>query len=227
MKLNNLNQIVSFALICYALGMVSSPVLQKQAEINFRSYFDSLQIKPNPVAGKKALFIGDSHTSAYGWGWQDKLCQKTGMKPTNTAMVGKQTDWMMTRLKKYGDSTYSYCFIYGGGNDIAAGVSPQKIYRNISYMVSYAEELGMQPVVITGSDPSLVIKPVSGHWRRYINNKAKLQNLLADSLQGAVVIDVRDIIEKRDCADFLCHMKMSGHEKISNRVINKMGFVKI
>jgi hypothetical protein len=227
MKLNNLSQIVVLSLVCYALGVVSSPVLHRQTEINIRAYFDSIQITPNRVAGKKALFIGDSHTSAYGWGWQDMICQKTGMKLTNTASVGKQTSWMMTRLKKYADSSYTYCFIYGGGNDVAAGVPPRQIYQNISKMVSYAEEIGMQPVVITGSDPSVVIKPVSGHWKRYIQNKSVLQQLMVDSLQGAVVIDVRDIIEKKDCADFLCHMRMSGHQKISDRVIQRMGFVKI
>jgi lysophospholipase L1-like esterase len=149
------------------------------------------------------------------------------MKLKNTAVVGKQTNWMSGRLKYYADTTYSYCFIYGGGNDIAAGVGPRKVYSNISAMVSYCEQLNITPVVITGSDPEVVISPVSNHWKNYIRNKSKLQSLLVDSLQGAYVIDVRDIIEKKDCADFLCHMKKSGHRKISDRILKRMNFQEI
>jgi hypothetical protein len=94
-------------------------------------------------------------------------------------------------------------------------------------MVSYCEELNITPVVITGSDPEVVISPVSNHWKNYIRNKSKLQSLLVDSLQGAYVIDVRDLIEKKDCADFLCHMKKSGHHKISDRILKRMNFQEI
>ena len=229
MKYNNLYYVVLFSIISYAFGVVSSPVLHRVGLENLRHKLDSISRPSGPinVKGEKALFIGDSHTSAYGWGWQDMLCQRTGMKLKNTAVVGKQTTWMSGRLKYYADTTYSYCFIYGGGNDIAAGVGPRKVYSNISAMVSYCEELNITPVVITGSDPEVVISPVSNHWKNYIRNKSKLQSLLVDSLQGAYVIDVRDLIEKKDCADFLCHMKKSGHRKISGRILKRMNFQEI
>ena len=35
------------------------------------------------VKGKKALFIGDSH-SAYDYGWQYQVCHKTGMEILKT-----------------------------------------------------------------------------------------------------------------------------------------------
>ena len=229
MKTSNLYYIVLFSVISYTFGVMSSPVLYEAGLKDLRLALDSISKPTGPVnvSGKKALFIGDSHTSAYGWGWQDMLCQRTGMKLKNTAVVGKQTTWMSGRLKYYADTTYSYCFIYGGGNDIAAGVGPRKVYSNISAMVSYCEELNITPVVITGSDPEVVISPVSNHWKNYIRNKSKLQSLLVDSLQGAYVIDVRDLIEKKDCADFLCHMKKSGHRKISGRILKRMNFQEI
>jgi ribonuclease BN (tRNA processing enzyme) len=37
------------------------------------------------VKGKKVLYIGDSHTT-YAYGWQDRLCRRTGMTYLNTAV---------------------------------------------------------------------------------------------------------------------------------------------
>ncbi len=92
---------------------MSSPVLHRVGLENLRQKLDSISRSSGPinVKGEKALFIGDSHTSAYGWGWQDMLCQKTGMKLKNTAVVGKQTNWMAGRLRYFADTSYSYCFI--------------------------------------------------------------------------------------------------------------------
>ena len=179
---------------------MSSPTIGRVESENTRQKLDFVSRLSGSirVKGKKALFIGDSHTSAYGWGWQDMLCEETGMKIKNTAVSGKQTNWMISRLKYYADTTYSYCFIYGGVNDIAAGVGPAKVYSNIFTMVSYCQDLKITPVVITGSDPGVVMSPVSSHWKNYIRNESKLQSLLVDSLKGVYVIDVRNIIEKKD-----------------------------
>lgn len=228
MRPSNLYFIVAFSLVFFNL-VVIWPLLQKDSLADQLVKLDLIAKTQDPenVRGKKVLFIGDSHTSAYGWGWQDMICQRTGMHLKNTASVGKQTNWMAEKLKKHADTSYDYCFIYGGGNDIAAGVGSRKVFSNISTMVSYCQELNITPVVITGANPSVVIDPVSNQWKLYIKNKSILQNFLLDSLQGAYVIDIRDIIEKKDCADFLCHMKKSGHSKISNRVIKTMNFQEI
>ena len=50
------------------------------------------------VKGKKALFIGDSHSAA-DYGWQHQVCKKTGMTYLNTAVGGKQTAWMLQEAK--------------------------------------------------------------------------------------------------------------------------------
>jgi hypothetical protein len=228
MRPSKLYFIVALSLVFFNF-VVILPFFQKDSLEDLIIKLDLIANSQGPenVSGKKALFIGDSHTSAYGWGWQDMICKRTGMQLKNTASVGKQTSWMADRLKNYADTTYEYCFIYGGGNDIAAGVGPRKVYSNISVMVSYCQELKITPVVITGADPSIVIDPVSPQWKLYIKNKSILQSFLVDSIQGAYVIDIRDIIEKQDCADFLCHMKKSGHRKISNLVIKSMNFQEI
>jgi len=86
------------------------------------------------VRGKKALFIGDSHTAA-DYGWQYQVCKKTGMIMQNTAVGGKQTAWMLEVAKLNLSSNYDYCFIYGGANDMAGNREPMKSVRNIQRIV--------------------------------------------------------------------------------------------
>jgi len=65
------------------------------------------------VKGKKALFIGDSHSAA-DYGWQHQLCKKTKMTYLNTAVGGKQTAWMVEQARAKVTEYFDYCFIYGG-----------------------------------------------------------------------------------------------------------------
>ena len=77
------------------------------------------------VRGKKALFIGDSHTAA-DYGWQHQVAKKTGMSYLNTAVGGKQTGWMLEQAKQKVTEYFDYCFIYGGANDMAGNRPPIK-----------------------------------------------------------------------------------------------------
>ena len=63
------------------------------------------------VRGKKALFIGDSHTAA-DYGWQHQVCKKTGMSYLNTAVGGKQTGWMLEQAKQKVTEYFDYCFVF-------------------------------------------------------------------------------------------------------------------
>ena len=63
-------------------------------------------------------------------------------------------------------------------------------------------------------------------WKKYCDEKAKLQQMLLDSLPGVKIIDTREIIAKQDCSDFLCHMKLSGQKKIADKVVSEMNFKK-
>ena len=212
--------LILFGLLCFSAGVSSAP--------NFRHVLD-LSVFSNgeeDASGKRALFVGDSHTSAYGWGWQDQVCNQTGMKCVNTASPGKKTSWMAWKLDSHADSTFSYCFIYGGGNDIAAGIPNRKILSNFRAMVNHCQRLRIEPIIITGADPKKVISSQAPFWKKYCDEKAKLQQMLLDSLPGVKIIDTREIIAKQDCADFLCHMKLSGQKKIADKVVAEMNFKK-
>jgi hypothetical protein len=213
--------LIIFGLLSFAAGVSSAPTFHQTIKLTFHPE------EPLDVRGKKALFVGDSHTSAYGWGWQDQVCNHTGMVCKNTAAPGKQTNWMAWKLDTYADSSYSYCFIYGGGNDVAAGVPNSKILQNFRAMISHCQRLRIEPIVITGADPTRVISPSTTYWKNYCSQKSKLQQMLVDSLPGIVVIDTRKAIDKSDCADFLCHTKAPGQRKIAQEVIAQLDFKKV
>jgi len=181
---------------------------------------------PTIVLNKKSLIIGDSH-SAFSKGWQTFLSEWTGMEITNTAVEGKTTSWMKRRLIQNIDSTYEYCFIFGGGNDASSSIPPQEIFRNIEQMVEICLDFGVKPVVILGTSTDKVLNSNSSKWREYARIKTEYQNLLVSDLKGAQIIDTRDLIERSDCADFLCHMQISGHKKVAEKVIQDLNLYQI
>ena len=175
------------------------------------------------VNGKKVLFIGDSHT-AYSNGWQDRLCRRTGMTYLNTAVGGKQTQWMVGEARQKITNYFDYCFIYGGANDMAGNRSPMKSVKNVQIIVDLCIKAHVKPIVVTGFDPITCID-VRGRdvYRGYPQRYARFQQLLVDSIRGATVVKTH-YISRTDCGDFLCHMAASGHRKMADSIIKTMKF---
>ena len=175
------------------------------------------------VNGKKVLFIGDSHT-AYSNGWQDRLCRRTGMTYLNTAVGGKQTQWMVGEARQKITNYFDYCFIYGGANDMAGNRSPMKSVKNIQTIVDLCIKAHVKPIVVTGFNPITCID-VRGRdvYRGYPQRYARFQQLLVDSIKGATVVKTH-YISRTDCGDFLCHMAASGHRKMADSIIKTMKF---
>jgi hypothetical protein len=171
------------------------------------------------VRGKKALFIGDSHSVA-DHGWQYQVCEKTGMTYLNTAVRRKQTAWMLEQAKAKVTKYFDYCFIYGGANDMASNTPPMKSVKNIQAIVNICNRHGVTPIVITGFDPMTCIDTRGrGIDKGYPQRYAKFQQYLVDSIKGAVVVETH-CISRTDCGDFLCHMTASGHKKMCNFIIS-------
>jgi len=175
------------------------------------------------VKGKTVLFIGDSHTS-YSYGWQDRLCRRTGMTYLNTAVGGKQTSWMVEEARQKVTGYFDYCFIYGGANDMAGNRSPMKSVKNVQIIVDLCMKAHVKPIVVTGFDPITCID-VRGRdiYRGYPQRYARFQQLLVDSIKGATVVKTH-YISRTDCGDFLCHMAASGHRKMADSIIKTMKF---
>lgn len=215
--------------LAFALGGSESYTDNSKEPIRIDTVIDTVIVYqdcgPEIVLNKKALLIGDSH-SAFSKGWQSFLSQWTGLTITNTAVGGKTTGWMKRRLIENIDSTFQYCFIFGGGNDASMGISSSQILSNYEFMVDICKEYGVQPVIITGTSPEKVLKSNSAKWKKYAEIKKGYQ----DSLQyipGIINIETRHIIEREDCADFLCHMEVRGHKKIANEIIDQMDLYRI
>ena len=171
------------------------------------------------------LFIGDSHT-ANPYGWQYKLSILTGFKYKNTAIKGRTTAWMTEVAKSSINEKYTYCFIWGGGNDMIRKDPVEFSVKNIQFIVDLCNQKGVIPVVLTGI-PSLCpdVNGKSEAWKNYVIRGEKYKQMLVDSIRGAKVIRT-DFISRSsgDCADFICHMNPSGHLKMSVGIMESMRF---
>jgi hypothetical protein len=215
----------------FALGwlLVDATTMSiSSATLNSTLVIDTIKpVKPQDIVldvkGKNVLFIGDSHTAA-DYGWQYQLCKKTQMKYFNTAVGGKQTAWMLEVAKLHVNSGYDYCFIYGGANDMAGNRAPIKSVHNIQKIVNLCLEKQVTPIVLTGFDPlTCVVVGSRESYKMYPSRYAKFQQLLVDSIKGAIVLKTH-CISRTDCGDFLCHMTASGHKKMTSFIISACKF---
>jgi hypothetical protein len=178
------------------------------------------------VRGKKVLFIGDSHTT-YAYGWQDRLCKRTGMTYLNTSVGGKTTTWMKKIATSSIHAGLDYCFIWGGANDMAGTIKPSLAVKNVQYIVDLCRAKGVKAIVLTGFDPKTCVD-VTGRgqiWQPYPKRYVVFQKMLQDSIVGAKVIKSHFISRAdKDCGDFICHMNGSGHRKMADSIIKTMKF---
>jgi hypothetical protein len=175
----------------------------------------------NDIRGKRALFIGDSHTANHNYGWQIQVCQATGLVQNNIAVGGKTTSWMLQQANMYLTPNYDYCFIYGGANDMYnSHISAVSAFNNIQAIVNMCNYKGVKAVVLTGFDYSVCTRTDN---RMYPVKGAELQRMLLSQLRGAQVVDTR-VVYRGDCGDALCHMSYSGHQKTAKAVISACRF---
>lgn len=172
------------------------------------------------VKGKKAIFIGDSHTSNYDWGWQVILCKKTGLIPNNTAIIGKHLPWMVNVANMGVTNNFDFCFIYGGANDIHGNRNPYSTVKDVQRIVDICNSRGVKPFVLTGFNAEECVRPIHGQ-EFYPKAYSEYQKILIDSIKNSTIIDIR-VIVKNDCGDWMCHMNPSGHKKIAEAIIQKL-----
>lgn len=188
-----------------------------------KTSLDTVKTRPVCVSGKRVLFIGDSHT-ANPKGWQDRLCKKTGMTYKNVSVGGKSTPWMVQQAVTHVNSTYNFCFIYGGANDVCGKVPPQKVLKNVKRMIALCKEKGVTPIVIAGFEPEKCVSKTSACGPGYPQRYTTYQKMLQDSLTVPVIKFTN--VSKTDCWDEICHMAPSGHEKASEDVIKALNLTK-
>ena len=96
------------------------------------------------------------------------------------------------------------------------------VYKNVQHIVNICNSKNVIPVVILGLNVNECIS-VTKEKEYFSINYKRYQQLLNDSIVGAKIINI-NTINKNDCFDWICHMKYSGHKKLSDLVIKQMNF---
>jgi lysophospholipase L1-like esterase len=176
-------------------------------------YFAMRGFKTNPK-GKTAIFIGDSHTAGFGWGWQDTLAKKYGFTFTNLSSVGKTTDWMLKTLKNYPKNA-DILFIYGGANDAFSQIPNQTALDNIQSMVDLGKAKNV--FVVSGYNSDKVSKPkMDASKYPFIEKYDKLKQSFTN-INGARVIPIWQGAESKDTDDGM-HLNKDAQNRFAQYV---------
>jgi hypothetical protein len=186
-----------------------------EADTNVKS--ETLEIN---LQGKKIVFIGDSHTANSKYGWQTQLSKQTGAIMKNTAVGGKMTPWMVEIAKKTVDTTFDYCFVYGGANDCYSNRDPRKTLKNLQKIADYCDTKKVECYILTGFNPYPLIRTTSNYPKVYDS----LQRLMLTELKNCTVVDCRQAITEKNCEDWVCHMNYKGHKSMAEHIIKTCHF---
>lgn len=159
--------LLAAALLCAAASFA-------QSEYNYqrRSLFEQL-----PIRGNDIVFLGNSITD-YGE-WQE-LFNNRHIK--NRGISGDRSGWMLDRLDPIIEGHPKKLFLMIGTNDLAAGISPGEVARNIEKILDRFQEESPWTKIYVQS-----IFPVNG-----VDTKAKPRNHWK---KGAEIIETNKLIE--------------------------------
>ena len=171
---------------------------------------------------ERILFVGDSLT-AYSGGWQHQLGRMLHTKYDNISKGGKRTKWMLSQLKQYSHKKdrYTKVIIYGGINDSFSSVREDDTIENIQTMVDIAKEMGAQPIVVVGYNPTMVISGTT--YPNDIETKCRnryisLQKRIVTDIKGATIVPMTDTINRTDSGDGI-QLWGQGHRKFMHWVL--------
>lgn len=175
--------------------------------------------KFNPL-GKKAVFIGDSHTAGFGWGWQDSLAKKYGFTiQKNLSKGGYRTDQLLPILQDYLKTApkADMLFIYAGANDNFSLVQNEKATQNIQKMVDSGRNAGIKNVyVISGYRSSKVIYNLQ-RYGDYIQKSDAFKEGLKEKIKNAVVVPIWEEADYKMSTDSL-HLIQSAQTKFADYI---------
>ena len=171
---------------------------------------------------ERILFVGDSLTS-YSGGWQHQLGRMLHTKYDNISKGGKRTKWMLSQLKQYSHKTdrYTKVIIYGGINDSFSSIKEDDTIENIQKMVDISKEMGAEPIVVVGYNPTMVISETSypnDVETRCRNRYISLQKRIVTDIKGATIVPMTDTINRSDSGDGI-HLWGQGHRKFMHWVL--------
>jgi lysophospholipase L1-like esterase len=173
---------------------------------------------------ERILFIGDSLT-CYSGGWQHQLSRMLQMKYDNISKGGKRTKWMLERFKEHLNTNkkYTKVVIYGGINDSFSSVREDDTIENIQKMVDMAKQIGAEPIVVVGYDPTkVVVRTIYSDniESRCRNRYISLQKRIVKDIKGCKIVPMESGvgIDRSDSDDGI-HLRGSGHRKFMHWVL--------
>lgn len=112
-------------LLFTALLVAGTALAQGEYNYQRRSLFDVL-----PLHSSDIVFLGNSITDGCEWA---ELFQNRHVK--NRGISGDRSDWLLERLDSILAAHPKKLFLMIGTNDLAAGVSPDEIVRNVARLI--------------------------------------------------------------------------------------------
>jgi lysophospholipase L1-like esterase len=184
--------------------------------------------KINPK-GMLIAFIGDSYTAGYGWGWQSVLAKTYGFTEKNLAVGGKRTDWMLSQVRSYLDTSKpNIMMIYGGANDAYSLVSNETALNNIQAIVDLCNSKGVKPIVIAGynakkvqvgnpnAKTTIYVRTQEEMWK-YGEKYYELELMIEKKIKDAIVVPIWDGASQSDAPDGL-HLTANAQSRFAQYV---------
>lgn len=157
-------------------------VLGLQAQAQSAYHFQRCSLfEVLPVTSKDIVFLGNSITDFCEW---PELFDNPRIK--NRGISGDRTDWMLERLDPIIEGTPKTLFLLIGTNDLAAGVSPDTVVRNITRIVERFRAESPRTKIYVQS-----IFPVNPDFPNYAKRHGS---------KGAEIVEVNRALEKM-CAE--------------------------
>lgn len=175
--------------------------------------------KLNPL-GTKAVFVGDSHTAGFGWGWQDSLAKKYGFSiQQNLSKSGYRTDQLLPILQDYlkTANTPNTLFIYAGANDNFSLTQNEIATKNIQKMVDAGRNAGIKNIyVISGYRSSKVIYDLK-RYGDYIQKSDLFKEGLSKNIKNATVVPIWEDADYKMSTDSL-HLVQSAQKRFADYI---------
>lgn len=162
-------------------------------------YFRKVRAK-----NKTVVIVGDS-LSLYPGGWQSILDGKYNWNVINLARVGNVTANMVGDYSNF-TGNHDFVIVYGGANDIGAGLNYKFPLENINTIIELAKKRGKRVIVVTGYRPvnDTVFQKKYGYFK---NRLSSLPGIVVPAITATSVKDNVHMTSEED------------HQKLAN-IIN-------
>lgn len=176
--------------------------------------------KKMKIAGKNVLFIGDSHTAGYSWGWQDVLARNYKFNAINISKSGLSIPQMTKRAVDYLKSAKApdVAFVYGGANDIYNGSTVDEAIANLQNLVDYLNAKGIKVIVVAGFRSNVIS---ASKDKKFVSEYDRFKLQLPYRIENAIVVSIWSGGKQTDSPDGF-HLNATAQSRFAEYVGSKV-----